>query len=142
MLLACLKNRVKQIRETVPNPACLRNSPPWLKYYNRQRPPFPVCHYYLANPLNYSIRCPNSDYLGQQYTKVWVGESKSFTTWSERAERLTFKPFCLRDQGPLPIAAAPSDAVAARSQALRSRGASTFPTRPRYTLRNHRQPAI
>jgi hypothetical protein len=47
-----------------------------------------------------------------------------------------------REQGPLPIPAALSDAEAARSQALRYRGASTFPTRPRDTLRNHRQPAI
>jgi hypothetical protein len=47
-----------------------------------------------------------------------------------------------REQGPLPIPAAPSDAEAARSQALRYRGASTFPTRQRDTLRNHRPPVI
>ena len=49
------QNRVERIRQTVPNPAFLRAIPPWFKHYDRHQPLFPICHFCLANLLNYSI---------------------------------------------------------------------------------------
>jgi len=60
------ENRVKRIRETVPNPAYLRAIPPWFSIIPDTSLLFLICHFCLANPLNDSIPCQNSDYFGQQ----------------------------------------------------------------------------
>src|ERR1700722_10182868 len=44
-------------------------------------------------------------------------------------------------QRPVPIPPVPSGTEVARFWPLQSQGANTFPTRPRYIPRNHRQPA-
>ena len=47
----------------------------------------------------------------------------------------------IRGQCPVPIPPVPSGTEVARSWPLQFQGANTFPTRPRYTPRSHRQPA-